>query len=133
MYGNDFVAYPLRMSKKPSPGPWAHGLSGPGTLESNLDEFEEEATDELKARLRALRAYFEASKNQPRVTQQVRIIPKFQQTQVETVSSDLSIQEIIEALEKREADLAERLVREHTLNLHAHVADTWVEEQENAA
>ena len=40
---------------------------------------------------------------------------------------------IIEALEAREADLAERLVREHTLNLHAHVADTWVEEQENAA
>jgi DNA-binding GntR family transcriptional regulator len=34
---------------------------------------------------------------------------------------------IIEALEARDADLAERLVREHTLNLHAHVQQTWVE------
>lgn len=34
---------------------------------------------------------------------------------------------IIEALETRNADLAERLVREHTLNLHDHVAHTWVE------
>jgi DNA-binding GntR family transcriptional regulator len=34
---------------------------------------------------------------------------------------------IIEALEARDADLAERLVREHTLNLHAHVQRTWVE------
>ncbi|HLT03146.1 MAG TPA: GntR family transcriptional regulator [Geminicoccaceae bacterium] len=33
---------------------------------------------------------------------------------------------IIEALEARDADLAERLVREHTLNLHAHVQRTWV-------
>ncbi|HSM20049.1 MAG TPA: GntR family transcriptional regulator [Hyphomicrobiales bacterium] len=40
---------------------------------------------------------------------------------------------IIEALEARNADLAERLVREHTLNLHAHVARTWVEEHEDAA
>ncbi|MED5377537.1 MAG: FCD domain-containing protein, partial [Acidobacteriota bacterium] len=29
---------------------------------------------------------------------------------------------IIEALENRDADLAERLVREHSLNLEAHVA-----------
>ena len=29
---------------------------------------------------------------------------------------------IIEAIERRDADLAERLVREHTLNLAAHVA-----------
>jgi DNA-binding GntR family transcriptional regulator len=34
---------------------------------------------------------------------------------------------IIEALEARDADLAERLVREHTLNLHDHVASTWDE------
>jgi DNA-binding GntR family transcriptional regulator len=34
---------------------------------------------------------------------------------------------IIEALEAHDADLAERLVREHTLNLHAHVQQTWVE------
>jgi len=34
---------------------------------------------------------------------------------------------IIEALEARDADLAERLVREHTMNLHAHVERTWVE------
>lgn len=34
---------------------------------------------------------------------------------------------IIEALEARDADLAERLVREHTLNLHDHVERTWVE------
>jgi len=40
---------------------------------------------------------------------------------------------IIEALEQRDAELAERLVREHTLNLHAHVARTWVEAQEDAA
>lgn len=36
---------------------------------------------------------------------------------------------IIEALEARDADLAERLVREHTLNLYAHVERTWVEPQ----
>ena len=35
----------------------------------------------------------------------------------------------IEALEARDADLAERLVREHTLNLYAHVERTWVETQ----
>jgi DNA-binding GntR family transcriptional regulator len=34
---------------------------------------------------------------------------------------------IIEALEARDAELAERLVREHTLNLHAHVQLTWIE------
>ena len=34
---------------------------------------------------------------------------------------------IIEALEARDADLAERLVREHTLNLHAHVQRAWTE------
>ncbi len=34
---------------------------------------------------------------------------------------------IIEALEARDADLAERLVREHTLNLHKHIAKTWDE------
>jgi len=28
-------------------------------------------------------------------------------------------------LEARDADLAERLVREHTLNLHDHVKRTW--------
>ena len=35
--------------------------------------------------------------------------------------------QIIEAIERRDADLAERLVREHTMNLHAHVRDTWFE------
>jgi len=34
---------------------------------------------------------------------------------------------IIEALEARDADLAERLVREHTLNLHDHVQRAWIE------
>jgi DNA-binding GntR family transcriptional regulator len=34
---------------------------------------------------------------------------------------------IIEALEARGPELAERLVREHTLNLHAHVQRTWIE------
>ncbi|MGH6945256.1 MAG: GntR family transcriptional regulator [Geminicoccaceae bacterium] len=34
---------------------------------------------------------------------------------------------IIEALEARCPDLAERLVREHTLKLHDHVKQTWVE------
>ena len=34
---------------------------------------------------------------------------------------------IIEALEARDAGLAESLVREHTMNLHAHVERTWVE------
>jgi DNA-binding GntR family transcriptional regulator len=34
---------------------------------------------------------------------------------------------IVEALEARDADLAERLVREHTLRLHDHVKQTWVE------
>ena len=34
---------------------------------------------------------------------------------------------IIEALEARDPDLAERLVREHTLKLHDHVKQTWVE------
>lgn len=32
---------------------------------------------------------------------------------------------IIEALEARNADLAERLVREHTMRLHAHVRRAW--------
>jgi DNA-binding GntR family transcriptional regulator len=40
---------------------------------------------------------------------------------------------IIEALEARDADLAERLVREHTLNLHAHVERTWIEAEASAA
>ena len=35
---------------------------------------------------------------------------------------------IIDALEKRDADLASRLVREHTLRLHDHVQATWVTE-----
>jgi len=34
---------------------------------------------------------------------------------------------IVTALEARDADLAERLVREHTLNLHHHVKQTWTE------
>ena len=34
---------------------------------------------------------------------------------------------IIEAIEARDADLAERLVREHTMKLHDHVKRTWVE------
>ena len=34
---------------------------------------------------------------------------------------------INEALETREPGLAERLVREHTLKLHDHVRQTWVE------
>jgi DNA-binding GntR family transcriptional regulator len=33
--------------------------------------------------------------------------------------------EIIEALEARDADLAARLVREHTLRLHDHIKRTW--------
>ncbi len=33
--------------------------------------------------------------------------------------------EIIEAIETRDAALAERLVREHTMKLHAHVKRTW--------
>ena len=33
--------------------------------------------------------------------------------------------EIIEALESRDADLAERLVREHTMKLHDHIRRTW--------
>ena len=46
--------------------------------------------------------------------------------------------EIIEALEARDADLAQRLVREHTMKLHEHVRLTWSElesqtrEKENA-
>lgn len=35
--------------------------------------------------------------------------------------------EIIEALENRDADQAERLVREHTMKLHRHVKETWLE------
>lgn len=34
---------------------------------------------------------------------------------------------IIEAIEARDASLAERLVREHTLRLHDHVIETWTE------
>ena len=33
--------------------------------------------------------------------------------------------EIIEALESRDAGLAERLVREHTMRLHDHIRQTW--------
>ena len=38
---------------------------------------------------------------------------------------------IIEALEARDADLAARLVREHTMRLHDHVARTWAKFEEN--
>ncbi|MGI9450012.1 MAG: GntR family transcriptional regulator [Geminicoccaceae bacterium] len=37
---------------------------------------------------------------------------------------------IIEAIEARDADIAERLVREHTMKLHDHVKRTWVEPAE---
>ena len=37
---------------------------------------------------------------------------------------------IIGALEARDAELAERLVREHTLKLHDHVKQTWVEPEQ---
>jgi DNA-binding GntR family transcriptional regulator len=37
---------------------------------------------------------------------------------------------IVGALEARDADLAERLVREHTLKLHDHVKETWVETEQ---
>jgi DNA-binding GntR family transcriptional regulator len=37
---------------------------------------------------------------------------------------------IIQALEVRDAELAERLVREHTLKLHDHVKQTWVETEQ---
>jgi len=40
---------------------------------------------------------------------------------------------IIEALESRDAELAERLVREHTLNLYAHVEQTWIEAGDDAS
>ena len=33
--------------------------------------------------------------------------------------------EIIEAIESRQPELAERLVREHTMSLHAHMRRTW--------
>jgi DNA-binding GntR family transcriptional regulator len=39
---------------------------------------------------------------------------------------------IIDALEARDAALAERLVREHTLKLHDHVKQTWVETDQPA-
>ena len=35
--------------------------------------------------------------------------------------------EIIEALESRDADLASRLVRQHTMRLHDHIRDMWAE------
>ncbi len=42
--------------------------------------------------------------------------------------------EIIEALEARDADLAARLVREHTMRLHEHVRRTWAQlERDRAA
>ncbi len=37
---------------------------------------------------------------------------------------------IIEALESRDADLASRLVREHTLRLHDHIRRTWLKLEE---
>jgi DNA-binding GntR family transcriptional regulator len=40
---------------------------------------------------------------------------------------------IIEAIEARDAELAERLVREHTLNLHAHVERSWIEAADDDA
>lgn len=40
---------------------------------------------------------------------------------------------IIEALEARDADLSERLVREHSMNLYSHVERTWVANAEDAA
>jgi len=35
--------------------------------------------------------------------------------------------EIIEAIEERDADLAGRLVREHTMRLHDHIGKTWTQ------
>ena len=35
--------------------------------------------------------------------------------------------EIIEALESRDAELASRLVREHTMRLHDHIEDRWTQ------
>ncbi len=40
--------------------------------------------------------------------------------------------EIIEALEMRNADLASRLVREHTMRLHDHVRDAWTKFEQRA-
>lgn len=34
---------------------------------------------------------------------------------------------IIEALENRDGDLASKLVREHTMQLHAHIRQSWHE------
>ncbi len=41
--------------------------------------------------------------------------------------------EIIEALEARDADLAAKRVREHTMRLHAHVRKTWAQLEEDRA
>ena len=41
------------------------------------------------------------------------------------VRSVIDHMEIIEALESRDADLAARLVREHTMRLHDHIRRTW--------
>ena len=41
--------------------------------------------------------------------------------------------EIIEALESRDADLAARLVREHTMRLHTHVRRAWMKFENKAA
>ena len=38
---------------------------------------------------------------------------------------------IIEAIEARDGDLASRLVRQHTMKLHAHVKSRWVEPADN--
>jgi DNA-binding GntR family transcriptional regulator len=38
---------------------------------------------------------------------------------------------IIDAIEERDAELAERLVRQHTMKLHDHVKRTWIEPEQN--
>lgn len=44
-----------------------------------------------------------------------------------TTRSVVDHTKIIEALESRDADLAARLVREHTMRLHDHIRDMWPE------
>ena len=39
--------------------------------------------------------------------------------------SEITVKEIIEALEARDSELASRLVREHTMRLHDHIRERW--------
>ncbi len=96
-------------------------------LRAHIDEYSD-------ANLRFHQVIFELSQCRLLCETAERLLIHMQAIRARTITEDNRVQRsiidhmhIIEALEARDADLAERLAREHALNLHAHVALTWVD------